>query len=318
MSNWDSIIMGGTVGLLAGSIIEKNVKHDPGYQTTDLIHNLTVPFKTTDVLITSTLKEIAVLEQQIGERKKQLPRINEISQLKPLSDTNKPPKLIVQNRPEDVQINLEPQKVVQPIKLQTEKIITSIDFGKMEFKSLDFKNPWLDFLGQPAIDFSMAIHGLPGQGKSTFSILFALYLTENFGKVIYITAEEGFSKTMQDKLSQSKAFHKNLHIADIRSLGDIYQEVQPNTYNFIIIDSLNKLHIEIDQLREIRKRYVGSSLITISQSTKDGKIRGSLEVVHDCDIEIMVNKGIAVTQKNRNNATQKELRIFHKNQEVAK
>ena len=35
---------------------------------------------------------------------------------------------------------------------------------------------------------------------------------------IYITAEEGFSKTMQDKLKLNHAFHPDLFIADLRSL----------------------------------------------------------------------------------------------------
>ena len=192
------------------------------------------------------------------------------------------------------------------------KIKTSIEVGNMEFKALGFFGAWLEFLGLPALDFFMVIHGMPGKGKSTFAVLFALYLAENFGKVIYITAEEGFSKTMQDKLKLNKAFHQDLHIADLRSMEEIITEVNTNRYNFIFIDSLNKLHIDTEDLRKLRKRYQGAALITVSQSTKDSKFRGSLEIVHDCDIAVDVREGIARTTKNRFQETPREFAVFQR------
>jgi len=80
---------------------------------------------------------------------------------------------------------------------------------------------------------------------------------------------------MQDKLKLNKAFHPDLHIADLRSLEEIMVKVKNNSYNFIFIDSLNKLHIETENMRELRQRYQSSAFITVSQSTKDGKIYGS-------------------------------------------
>jgi Mg-chelatase subunit ChlI len=46
----------------------------------------------------------------------------------------------------------------------------------MDFKVLDSQGEWKEFLGQPSVDFSVAIHGMPGQGKSTFARKFAQYL----------------------------------------------------------------------------------------------------------------------------------------------
>lgn len=217
----------------------------------------------------------------------------------------------VQIRPKDVNFTGNDNPVDMPSSTApTNKIRSSLDVGYMEFKVLELASPWQEFLGNPANDFSMAIHGLPGQGKSTFAIQHAMYLAENHGKVIYITAEEGFSKTMQDKLKLNQAFHPDLHIADLRSIEEIFAEPQMDTYTFIFIDSLNKLHIDPDTLRELRKRYKRAGFITVSQSTKDGKLRGSQEILHDCDIEIVVKSGIAVSQKNRYYQTPREFKIF--------
>jgi hypothetical protein len=195
----------------------------------------------------------------------------------------------------------------------TSRIIPSVSLGQMNFQVLDFKDEWEDFLGQPEVCFSMAIHGLPGQGKSTFALHFAHYLASNFGKVIYITPEEGFSKTLQNKLNLTRAMDPNLDIADLTSFEEIIKEIKPGSFNFIFIDSLNRMHINADQLRELRTKYPTSSLITISQATKDGNLRGSLEIIHDCDIAIEVNNLVAQTTKNRFHATHKEFQVLPNN-----
>ena len=59
------------------------------------------------------------------------------------------------------------------------------------------------------------------------------------------------------------------------------------------------MKIDADKMKKIRERYKNSALITISQSTKDGKMRGSYEIVHDCDIAVKIESGVAITTKNR-------------------
>ena len=72
-----------------------------------------------------------------------------------------------------------------------------------------------------------------------------------------------------------------LDVADLRVFDDIIREVPTESYNFIFIDSLDNMKIDADKMKKIRERYKNSALITISQSTKDGKMRGSYEIVHD-------------------------------------
>ena len=57
--------------------------------------------------------------------------------------------------------------------------------------------------------------------------------------------------------------------------------------------------INPEQLRDLREHYPNSSFITISQSTKNGHMRGSQEIAHDCDIVAKVENGFAMTTKNR-------------------
>ncbi len=190
------------------------------------------------------------------------------------------------------------------------KIISSSDLQKINYKALNFTGKWHEFFGYPSINFHCVIHGMSGEGKSTFAIQFANYLAQNFGRVIYISGEEGFSKTFRDKVSKNNAVSDDLFVADLRTFDDIVKEIGTNTFNFIFIDSLDNMKIDANKMKELRERYKDSALITISQSTKDGKIRGSYEIVHDCDVAVKVVNGIAITVKNRFKEKGKEIVVF--------
>ena len=56
--------------------------------------------------------------------------------------------------------------------------------------------------------------------------------------------------------------------------------------------------------------HSNSAFVTIAQSTKDGKMRGSQELNHDSDITVQVDKGTAVSIKNRFKESGKEFGIF--------
>lgn len=195
-------------------------------------------------------------------------------------------------------------------RIVSNKIISSQHLKKMDFKALDFQGKWKILFGYPSVNFHCVLHGMSGEGKSTFAIQFAKYLADSFGRVIYVSGEEGFSKTFKDKFSNNNAESKFLDVADLRTFDDIIDEVDPETYNFIFIDSLDNMKIDAAKMKVIRERYKNSALITISQSTKDGKMRGSYEIVHDCDMAVNVSKGIAVSTKNRFKEKGMTLEVF--------
>ncbi len=200
---------------------------------------------------------------------------------------------------QEQQLNGEPPLVpIEPPNLN-EKIISSGQLKQMNFKSLNFTGKWETLVGKPSINFHAVIHGKPGQGKSHLSVQFAKYLAFNFGRVIYISSEEGLSKTLRDKFVFNNAFHKGLHIADLHSFEEVMEELESNTYHFVFVDSLDDMGIDAAKLKILRERFKNSGLITISQSTKSGRARGSQQIIHDCDIAIKVEDGIAFIVKNR-------------------
>jgi len=186
----------------------------------------------------------------------------------------------------------------------------------MEFGSLPFTSEWSDIFGEPSVNFHCAIHGIAGQGKSTFAIQFANYLAQGFGRVLYIAAEEGFERTLKDKFLNNNAASDSLHVANFRNYEHINRLVQPGYYKFIFIDSLDRLKINAQKLNMIRHRYKDAALITISQATKAGQMRGSYEIAHDSDIVVAVRSGVAVTTKNRFKETGLRFEVFQQKQQL--
>lgn len=220
-------------------------------------------------------------------------------------------KVLIESHKVNTPIPFTDSQIVSNNEVQlNDKIICSNQLKNMNFKSLDFKQEWNHLLGKPAISFHLVVHGRPGQGKSTFCLQLASYLASSFGKVLYVSGEEGFSKTMKDKFKMNNAYNDNLFLADIHSYENLRDIVTPDTYHFIFVDSLNNMGIDIEQLKEMRAFYKNSSLITISQSTKKGQLRGSLEIEHESDISLKIENGIAYTTKNRFKELGYEYSIF--------
>lgn len=205
------------------------------------------------------------------------------------------------------EMNQNDEQTTQP---KNKRVMNLRELKKLKFKYLIFQGRWKDFIGLPSTHFHLAIHGLPGQGKSTFCILFAEYLAENFGEVMYVSGEQGFEKTLQDIINRTGANSDKIDFSDPKHYDEIYTCVERNKYNFIFIDSLNTLQIDEKRLKKLKEYYPQSAFMTISQSTKDGKMKGNNEILHDADTVIGVHKGMATTSKNRFNVSDRQFEVF--------
>jgi hypothetical protein len=161
----------------------------------------------------------------------------------------------------------------------SENVMCSTDFANLEFKTIGFKDRWLDFIGDPAPGFTAMVYGRPKMGKSYLCVDFAGYLARNHGKVLYVAKEEKLDKTLQDKLKNKEVAHVDLFVADILPKDLTH-------YDFVFLDSVNKLGLNAKGLEVLKESNKGKSFIYIFQVTKDGKFRGSNEFQHNVDVVI--------------------------------
>lgn len=172
--------------------------------------------------------------------------------------------------------------------LHTNKIMSSMDFSKMEFDTLGFTGKWLKLIGDPSNNFTAMIFGKPKMGKSYLCVDFAGYLARNHGKVLYIAREEGLDKTLQDKLNDKNVKHPSLFVT-----ASLPEDL--SMYDFIFLDSVNRMGLTPEDLRQLKIQYPEKSFISIFQSTKQGNFRGENSFQHDVDVVIEVpEKGKAV------------------------
>lgn len=192
------------------------------------------------------------------------------------------------------------------------RIISSIRLLSIPFNVLPFAGDWFNFMGQPSTNFHVLIHGLAGHGKSTLAVMLAKYLGENFGRVLYVSGEEGFSLTLQLKFFQTDASHPNIDVANLKTTDEVLQFLHPDKYRFIFLDSLNTMQIDVFALRRLKAAFPRAAFITIAQSTKAGQMRGSYELVHDADVSVKVADGTAIIEKNRFGPVGRTFLVFEK------
>lgn len=182
------------------------------------------------------------------------------------------------------------------------KIMNSVDFARMQFDSIGFQGKWLDFIGDPSKGFTAMVFGKPKMGKSYLCIDFAGYLARHHGKVLYVAKEEKLDATLQKKLNDTNVKHPNLFVSD-------YLPANLSGYDFVIIDSVNKMELQPSDLDTLKANNPGISFIYVFQTTKEGNFRGSNHFQHDVDVVIEVPEKGQATQNGRFNQGG-EMQIF--------
>jgi hypothetical protein len=175
-----------------------------------------------------------------------------------------------------------------------QNIMNSVDFAEMHFNTIGFREKWLTFIGDPCPGFTAMVFGRPKMGKSYLCVDFAGYLARNHGKVLYVSNEEKLDATLQKKLDDKDVKHENLFVSD-------YLPEDLSEYDFIILDSVNKLGLNPKDLENLKVKNPGKSFIFIFQTTKDGKFRGANSYQHDVDVVIEVPEKGKATQFGRFN-----------------
>ena len=166
--------------------------------------------------------------------------------------------------------------------------MSSTDVVKLNFKKLGFIGKWKKLIGDPSAGFRAMIFGKPKMGKSYLAVDFAGYLARQHGTVLYVAKEEGIDDTLQKKLKDKNVAHPDLYVGD-------YLPEDLSAYDFVFLDSVNKLGLMPEDLDRLNKTYPHTSFIDVFQTTKQGNFRGGNEFQHDVDVVIEVpEKGKAV------------------------
>jgi hypothetical protein len=170
------------------------------------------------------------------------------------------------------------------------------EFLAKEFITYDFEGAWKDCLGEPERNFTMCVYGSSGQGKTSFCIAFAKYLTQ-FTRVYYNTFEEGISKTIQDALRRynMQEVAGKMVFGDMESVAEMDERMgrrgSPGVY---FIDSRDYLNLTAAQFKRLRDKHPRKAIIVICWA-KTGQPKGDYAkaIEYMCDIKVYVHDLVA-------------------------
>lgn len=141
-----------------------------------------------------------------------------------------------------------------------------------KFKTFDFDGVWLDVMGKPETTGGWIIHGDEKQGKTTFALMFAKYLT-NFGKVLYISAEEGISQNIIATMKRIGLddTNKRFKITEYEEWEELEKRFKRRQCEKIIfIDNISKYIDEIGKatLKKLLLEHPNKQIIFISHEDR--------------------------------------------------
>ena len=175
--------------------------------------------------------------------------------------------------------------------------ITADQLDKIDFETISIPGKYEDLLGSIERGFKMVMYGLPGSGKSTMLIDLSNDL-KNFGKVVYVSAEEGIRASLRKKTRLMNVNSPYIRFESAETIPGIKKVIDKDTA-FVMIDSITSLNVSPEAINQLYKQYPHISFIGILQTTKEGKYKGDAQLIHDADIVWKVEGFTATNEKNR-------------------
>lgn len=171
------------------------------------------------------------------------------------------------------------------------RAISVDEMYKMKFKLLDFNGDWKALIGLPELTGCWIIYGDSGNGKTTFCLRLAKYLT-NFGKVAYNTIEEGAKATFQRAFKEVNMLSckGKLVVLDKESFPELRLRLKkPKSPDIIFIDSVQYFDADKRMIKALVREFPNKLFIFISH-VDGNKPQGSTAkaVLYDADVKLLV------------------------------
>lgn len=177
-------------------------------------------------------------------------------------------------------------------------VLSGADIAAMEFKKIDLSDEWKAEFGEIASDEQMMFWGSPGSGKTYRLLKFAKYLAHDKNmRGVFIANEELGRSTFTKKINQLKQEGIDVNDPNLDFAKKIPEDV--SGYEFILFDSINSLHMTLDDYIKFRDEHGPKIYISIVQTTKDGDFRGGKDWEHEMDFAGEYNDRKLIVHKNR-------------------
>ena len=154
--------------------------------------------------------------------------------------------------------------------------LNTYNFLKKKFKKAEFTGQWLDSIGKPELAGLWFCHGKSGQGKTSFLLQLAKYLSENFGRVAFNSLEQGHSLSLQTAAiregiqpnAKSIEWLNKAPLSEVKDMLDAHKSPR-----FIIIDTIQRSGLKYREFVDFMNDYPNKLFIVNSQADRTGNRR---------------------------------------------
>lgn len=152
------------------------------------------------------------------------------------------------------------------------RALSSKNIFSKRFKTFPFDELWGEVMGAPEDNGIWLIYGAEKHGKTTFAIMFANYLTR-FGRVDYVSAEEGIGANFRDAILRAGLDEKSkVKWREYTPLEDIKEILKKRqSAKFILLDNctIYKDEIKNGELQKLLKEFPNTVFIFLAHEEKN-------------------------------------------------
>lgn len=180
-----------------------------------------------------------------------------------------------------------------------EKTLSARQLLEKHIETIPMSGVWADCVGEICKSGVAFVWGNSGNGKSSAVLSFCKELTQ-FGKVLYIPLEEGYSLSLQNSVKRMNLMDCGARFQILRktTVEELDERLsKKRAPNFVVIDSFQYLNMSYRQYLEFRTKHANKLLIFVSHA--DGKQpagRAARSVMYDADLKIWVEGYKAFTK----------------------
>lgn len=181
------------------------------------------------------------------------------------------------------------KRALSPTELDAKRLLT-----------MPFEGDWLAHLGQPERTGSWLIWGNSGNGKTSYALQLAKYLTR-FGRVAYNSLEEGISESLKRAIRYNGLIGtKRIVLLDREPMDELRERLRRHkSPDVVVIDSLQYSGLNYRDYKALREEFRSKLFIFISHA--DGREpagRTARSMRYDANVKIYVEgyKAYAVSR----------------------
>lgn len=182
------------------------------------------------------------------------------------------------------------------------RALSSKNVFSKKYKLLGFDGIWKDVMGQPEDNGIWLLYGAEKHGKTTFAIMWANYLTA-FGRVDYVSAEEGIGANFRDAMVRAgldeKCKVKWREYTPIEEIDEILNRRQRP--KFVILDNATVYSDELKNgtLRQLVKDHPTTVFLLIAHEEKNEPYTATAKVAKKLAKIIAHVEGLTVFVRGR-------------------